>query len=103
LPGKPHAPLQGTVTCAEGGLFSAAMPRYRTGTVGRHYSRHNRSGKALSQSHLAFVGPPAGARRGRTRPASPLLPSRDADHILKAAWTNPSTIIWCAPIRVIPG
>src|SRR6267378_8560510 len=58
-----------------------AMRRYRTGTVGRHYSRHNRSDKALSQSQAGCVGSPAGARRGiRTRPLRPLAKPRRRPH-----------------------
>jgi hypothetical protein len=84
------------------GYFPAI--RYRTGTVGRHYSRRNRSDKALSQSQAGSrVSSPTGARQGSDQAGFALLPSRGADHILKATWTNPSTIIWCAPIRVTPG
>ncbi len=78
--------------------------RYRTGTVGRHYSRHNRSDKALSQSQVGSSGRLSGMRSTGVGPGRfTLLPSRAADHIVKATWTNPSTIIWCAPIHATPG
>src|SRR6266852_9852419 len=50
-----------------------AMRRDRTSTVGRHYSRHNRSDKALSQSQvgsLRWLRPALGGVSGPGRFAS---------------------------------
>src|SRR5215467_2205146 len=48
---------------------------------GRHYSRGNRSDKALSQSQVGFVASPVGARRGiRARHFTPLAKPRRRPH-----------------------
>jgi hypothetical protein len=67
--------------CAGGGSIFPAMRlsrqwRDRTGTVGRHYSRHDRSGKALAKRLIASgfnalaAGRPWWRRSGRDRRAS---------------------------------
>jgi hypothetical protein len=58
---------------------------------------------AIAGRFVALALRPARAQGYPDEAGFALLPSRGADHIVKAAWTNPSTIIWCAPIHAIPG
>src|SRR5260370_99674 len=52
---KAHAPLQSRDDMRGRWAVFPAMRHHRTGTVGRHYSRHDWPDKALLQSQMGFL------------------------------------------------
>ena len=107
LPEGAHPP-SGRSTSAEDGLFSrrCAIGPVRWGgtivaTIG--LTRHCRNRRVGSSGQLSGRRSPGYPDQAASPSASPSCQAAAPTTFCRPQWTNPSTIIWCAPIHAIPG